>query len=75
MPSQGPILAGEAYNVEHFRYRSFVKSTIHVLHNLIGPIEDFLGAFLHEVVLDFGFINAHRERSRELRYPSQQRVE
>jgi hypothetical protein len=53
----------------------FIRATLDVISDFLGRIHFGHITQLNYFVRDRSFINAHGERSRELRFPSQQRVE
>ena len=75
MPAQRMILAIEINAVERLLERIFVERGAEVIGDLLRCIELHFFTGGNEGVAEFTFENAHRERSHELRFPSQRRVE
>ena len=69
------ILAIKINAVERFLKRTFFEGRTKVIDDLLRLIEPDFVAERHQRIDDFGFINAHGERSRELRSLTQLRVE
>ena len=75
MPADGVILAVEIDAVERLLHRAFLERGAEVIGNLLRSVETDFFAERNEGVNDLGFVNAHGERSREPRFPTQHRVE
>lgn len=75
MASERMIFAVEVNAVERLLHRVLLEGRAEVFDNLLGPVETDSIAARDERINHFGFVNAHGERSLELRFPSRRCVE